>query len=361
MNRQPLVSVIMGVHNTKKEYLHAALESIISQTYYRIEFIIVDDASDEWCSTFLTDYCEEHKKKYNDYRITVLRNENNKGLTASLNIALRKAAGDYIARMDSDDISAPDRIERQVIYLEEHDDIDVLACGSYLFDGTGTAKFAGIYRKFEQERMKIRLSFANIEYTHPTVMFRRAFLEKNNLWYDEQIKKAQDYNMWVRCIEKGKLDSLQEVLFVSRIHDDRIGNRNEKEQRKFADVTKIMCLQKLLPYSTERQKYLYVHMRDVEMVGSAEENIELIRSLIKANEERRIYEPRIYREEVFFWWLRKALYKVNRHEGIKILENSYMIKNIFGVICPQIYRYVMDKLYSIKTKRIWYKKVMTEN
>ena len=167
--------------------------------------------------------------------------------------------------------------------------------------------------------------------------------------------------MWVRCIEKGKLDSLQEVLFVSRMHDDRIGNRNEKEQRKFADVTKIMCLQKLLPYSTERQKYLYVHMRDVEMVGSAEENIELIRSLIKANEERRIYEPRIYREEVFFWWLRKALYKVNRHEGIKILENSYMIKNIFGVICPQIYRYVMDKLYLIKMKRIWYKKVMTEN
>lgn len=356
---KPLVSVIMGVHNTKTEYLRKALESVLRQTYDNLELIVIDDASDAECADFLEIFREEQSRKFDD-RMRIYRNSSNKGLTVSLNIALEKASGVYIARMDSDDVCAPDRIMRQVSYMEHHRDIAVLACGAYIYDGTGNAEFAGIYRKFEQERMRIRLSLANIEFTHPAVMFRREFLHRHGLRYDETIRKAQDYNMWVRCIEKESWIPLQEALFVSRIHDDRIGS-NAGEQREWADITKVRCLKKLLPHSTERQEYLYAHMRDVELAGSVQENVELVRALIAANDKKRLYDPHIYRQEIFFWWLRKGLYPVNGRGGKRILQDSYMRRNIVYILIPQMCRYMLDKLHGRYVKYRWKKKVVTED
>lgn len=367
MSEEVLVSVVMGVYNTKTEYLQVALDSVLNQTYRKLEFIVIDDASEDWCSDFLEQYRQNRLMKYHDKRLQLFRNPENKGLTACLNIGLQKTSGVYVARMDSDDICLPDRIERQVTYLEEHKDIDVLACGTYIYTGNTlypkasdvkcNKQFAGIYRKFERERMKVVLSMANIEFTHPTVLFRSEFLQSQNLQYDESVKKAQDYNMWVKCSKKGRLDSVQELLFISRIHADQIGTKQTKEQRCFADVTKIRCLKELLPDASQRQQMLYACMRDTKLSGSVEENIELVRALVEANDRKKIYDPKIYREEMFFWWLRKALYRENQPDGIRILTDLYMIRNILKIAGIQMFRYIADLLHKKRIRLMWAKEL----
>lgn len=342
---EPLVSVIMCVYNTPEKYLREAIDSILQQNYKNLELIIVDDGSEEWCRAVLY--------SYNDKRVRLYKNDENIGLTASLNKSLLLARGKYIARMDADDICRKQRIVGQVTYMEKHEDTDVLACVAQIWDGGREKKFAGCYRTFEQERMKIRLSLANIEFTHPTVMFRKRFLEQYQLSYDEEYKKAQDYNMWVRCIEHGKLAVLQEPLFISRTYGSRIGNKNVGEQRAYADNTKLLCLKKLLPDYSARQGELYTHFRDTGMFGTVEENMALLKMLMESNDKKRIYDARIYREELFFWWFRKAFYKKNRVYRTSLMKNSYLRKNILHILGPQMMRYMADGLYKKGKKRSW--------
>lgn len=345
---KPLVSVIMSVCNTPEKYLREAIESILKQRYEKLEFIIIDDGSEAWCKEVLY--------SYTDARIRLYHNETNIGLTPSLNRALDYAEGDYIARMDADDISLPDRLGEQLNYLKNHRDVDVLACVACLWENGEKAGgkrscrgYAGIYRQFEQERMRVRLSLANIEFVHPTVMFRRSFLEQQHLRYDEVYKKAQDYNMWVRCIECGKLDVLQKPLFISRLHQERIGSNNVDEQQKYADDTKRMCLKRLLPDFTDRQAELYVHFRDVELYGSVEENMGLLDELLRANERLGIYDEKLYRQELLFWWFRKALNPVNKPYTKVLLWQICFEKSGWKIFCPQLCRYMAD--YADKYKK----------
>ena len=117
----PKVSIIMSVYNGEK-YLQEAIESILNQSYSGFEFIIVNDGS--------TDYTEEILNEYTDSRIVRINNQENIGLARSLNRAIETAHGELIARMDADDISAPDRFEKQVAYLDAELEVSVL--GTYM-------------------------------------------------------------------------------------------------------------------------------------------------------------------------------------------------------------------------------------
>lgn len=349
LKSDPLVSVIMSVYNTDEHFLKGAIESVLRQTYANIEFIIIDDASDSWCAKAL--------RQFVDKRLKVYRNKQNLGLTKSLNKALELACGDYIARMDSDDMCMEQRIEEQVRYLEKHKDIDVLACVSYIFDGKGSKRFACAYSCFAQERVRVQLSFDNIQFTHPSIMFRGDFLRENALFYDETKKKAQDYNMWVRCIERGKLHSLQKPLFVSRINDGQIGRCAPEEQRKDADSTKIFCMKRLVQNPEERQRDLYTHFRDVKLYGTVEENIQLIRLLVANNQVKKVYRSRVYCEEIFFWWFRKALNGANRKDRKRMLFSPYICWNVSRIIVQQSVRYVVDMIYQGIVKKKWYHEI----
>lgn len=339
-----LISVVMSVYNTEEKYLRAAIDSILNQTYKNFEFLIVDDCSESMYSKILY--------SYDDPRIRVIRNEENLGLTKSLNILFEHARGDYIARMDADDISFPQRLEKQLAYMEQHTDIDVLATATAIYEEGKQTAFSGIHRQYNQERNRIRLSWANISFPHPTVMFRSAFLRKWNLRYDEAIRKAQDYNMWVRCAQKGKLFVLQEPLLISRIHENQI-SANAKDQERCAAYTKLYCLSQVCSEYTERQAELYVHMRDTDMFGEAMENIELIRRLVAQNEKNKIYDPEKYCEELFFWWLRKSMYRKNKKYRNIILKNQYMKKHIRSIFIQGMYRYLGDKFYNEYFRLHW--------
>lgn len=220
-----LVSVIMSNFNTPESYLRASIESVLEQTYKNFEFIIVDDCS--------TDDSLSIIYAYHDERIVVLKNEKNLGITKSLNRALSVAKGEFIARMDADDICLPERFEKQVNYLMNN--LSVIVCGSAVeFIGNIEDKRNIVqYRKLpDRETFQINLFFANNpNIVHPSAMFNNVLLKKYNITYNENYKYAQDYRMWVECSKYGECVNLCDVLLKYRLHANAVSSDKKQEQR----------------------------------------------------------------------------------------------------------------------------------
>lgn len=192
--RERLVSVIMGVYNERDEkQLALAINSILSQTFEDLEFIICDDGSDEPCFLMLQKICE------GDGRICLLRHEHNRGLAAALNTCLARANGNYIARMDGDDISKPERIVKQLEYLEGHPGCALVGCGAELLDERGVWGERHPVQHPEKEDFLWGSPFI-----HPTVMVRREVLEQMGGYCTEDFAlRAEDYELFMRIYEAG--------------------------------------------------------------------------------------------------------------------------------------------------------------
>lgn len=231
-----LVSVIMANYNTPIEYLKIAIDSILNQTYSNFEFILIDDASNDESLDFIL--------SYDDSRIRLIRNPQNLGLTKSLNKGLSIAKGKYIIRMDSDDISLPKRIEKQLQYMESNP--DVFVCGTW-FEKFGVENIIRKPILDDSEWYRCQLLFSNTPITmcHPSVIIRKSMLDKYKVRYDESIRKAQDYAMWVECSKYGKMAILQDVLLKYRTHDNQISIGQKKEQYEYSDLISRRQLQKL--------------------------------------------------------------------------------------------------------------------
>lgn len=206
-----MVSVIMSVYNTGK-YLEEAIESIVNQTYQDFEFIIVDDCSSDRSLAIL----KEYEKRYDN--IKLLYNVKNIGLTKSLNKAISVAKGEFIARMDADDISELHRFERQIAYFEEHADIDILGTFSNDINGHGE-----IFRKRTtpvHHNDIVRMLPKLCPMAHPTVMFRKDRLASIG-FYNEKYRTSQDLEMWFRAAGVGlRFANIPEFLFKYRMDSD---------------------------------------------------------------------------------------------------------------------------------------------
>lgn len=211
MARETLISVIMSVHNAEA-YLKEAVESILSQTFKDFEFIVVDDASSDNSLKILESYPE----------IKIIKNTENLGLTKSLNIALRQAKGEYIARMDADDISLPNRLEVQKNFLDKNPHISVVGSAVEIIDGKKKTVHT------EPKSIEYFMKFKNIM-SHPTVMFRKKDIMSVGA-YDENFKYAQDYDLWSKLLGKGyKIANIDSPLLRYRIHENSITQGKTKD------------------------------------------------------------------------------------------------------------------------------------
>ncbi len=208
------VSVLMAVHNGEK-YLHQALDSILSQTYTDFEFIIVDDGSSDSTVPIVGGYAAR------DRRMVLVYNEANIGLTRSLNRGLELAQGEYVARMDADDISLPGRLNAQVSFLDDHPEVAVLGTAAYLIDPSGVQ---GQLIRFPESHDHLRwlMCFDN-PIIHPSVMFRRELVIRLG-GYDESVSTAQDFNLWYRIGRLAKLSNLQNVYLYLRKHIESVSS-----------------------------------------------------------------------------------------------------------------------------------------
>lgn len=227
--KKGLISVIMSNYNTPEEYLRDAIESILDQTYSDFEFIIVDDCS--------TDKSLDIIKSYTDTRIRIIKNETNMGITKSLNRALAVSKGEYIARMDADDICLPERFEKQIEFLNNNS--DVIVCGTWVeLFGDGASVYNEKYSRKnlpEKDLLRINLLFGNhMNIIHPTAMFNHQLLKNSNIAYNENYIYAQDYRMWVECSQKSNLANVPEILFKYRIHNKAVSSDKKNIQAQCA-------------------------------------------------------------------------------------------------------------------------------
>ncbi len=215
----PLVSVVMSVYNAE-QFLASAIESILGQTLRDFEFIIIDDGS--------TDNSFEIAARYQDSRIVLSRNLRNCGQAEALNAGISKAIGRYIARMDADDISMPNRFERQVTYFEEHPDLGVLSSQMITMDLSGET--TGFWRVPCAHSMIAWSIFFYSPLAHPAVMIRRALLVQFG-GYDPLLAPADDLGLWARLMMHTHMANLPDSLMRYRVHPSSLSRRKATIQR----------------------------------------------------------------------------------------------------------------------------------
>ncbi len=257
----PKISVLMPVYNPKEEYLRESIESILNQTYSDYEFIIINDSS--------TNNAKQVILSYDDSRIKYFENEENLGLIKTLNRGLELVTGEYIARMDQDDISLPERFAKQVDFLDNNKDIDVL--------GTWFKRFPkDIIMDLPSEDADIKefFLFNNNAIGHPTVMIRKSTLDKYDFKYNEEHKNAEDYGLWLNMMEKTKFANLPEVLLNYRLHENNISVASSKEQVDMAINLRLYYQKKYLGENyfedTRKIEEIKIKLNEKQIITSEE-------------------------------------------------------------------------------------------
>ena len=229
----PVVSILMPVFKTEP-FLREAVDSILSQTFTDFELIVLNDCS--------PGNAEDILDEYNDPRIARYRGKENVGFANVLNVGIQMAKGKYIARMDSDDISAPNRLEVQVDYLERHADIDLCSCGMILF---GAMEDQWI-RESDLETVRINALFFS-PILHAASVWRRDAFERLGLRFRQEMVPAEDYDLWCRALSYGlRLVNIPQCMYQYRIHPDQATGNMEKRLQK-EQVVREGYLHKLFP------------------------------------------------------------------------------------------------------------------
>lgn len=219
---EPRITVLMPVFNGG-EYVGAAIQSILGQTFGDFEFLIIDDGS--------TDASPAICRSYRDPRIRWIGNGENLGLIATLNKGLDLARGEYVARMDCDDISFPERFARQIEFMDRHPEIGL--CGTWYERDSNGGKTI-MKPAAEDHLIRFYLIFDTV-FAHNTIFFRRDILERYRLRYDPHYKYAEDYEFWVRCSRHTRLANIPEVLLRYHYHSGNTSNQFKSEQVRTAD------------------------------------------------------------------------------------------------------------------------------
>lgn len=222
----PIISIVMPVYNGQ-QFLTDAVESILAQSFPEFEFIIIDDGSTDSTFNLLQRFT-------GDTRIRLIKNPTNIGLSNSLNIGILLSNGKYIARMDADDISLSDRLQKQVEYMEGHPEVGVLGTNIAYIDDDGNFKGGGRPKDKQLESPKVIewLLLWRCCIYHPTVMIRRAILEYTGITYDPSFEPSEDHDLWTKLSKHTLIAKLPQVLVYYRVSIHSISRIRAEEQRK---------------------------------------------------------------------------------------------------------------------------------
>lgn len=316
----PKVSVLMPVYNAE-QYLARAIDSIIAQTFKDWELILIDDGSCDDIMSVLS--------KYDDERIYYVKNPVNMGLIKTLNRGIDYCEGEYIARMDADDISHPDRLKYQVDFMDKHP--------QYLMCGTN----ATVIDNNEQETGKIRNltdnNFLQINllfsppFVHPSVIVRTEVLQTNR--YDERYKHVEDYELWCRIARLGKVANISKALLQYRWHDSNVSVLNSKAQDVLKDKIITNELRRFDLEPTEDELYCHKITFNLYQLGKKtdidiskfDEIADWFSKLLERNKVKNIYKQPDF---TAFLWARWAVLCVSQKKYNKALVPPFASYNI---------------------------------
>ncbi len=294
MNLSPSVSVVMPVYNAE-DYLEESVESILGQSLRDFEFIIIDDGSTDESPKILDQYQEL------DSRVRVLH-EPNSGIAASLNLAIRMAAGKYIARMDADDISLPNRLARQVEFMEGRPEVGVCGTGCRHFgDRRGVATPAADF-----DKIRCQLLFWPVM-VHPTVMMRREVILREGLFYRTDFEEGEDYELWYRFSQCCRMANVPETLVSVRMHGGQKHQRRDEFLDRWANIVRREAIRALGIEPTDEDIRLHQsicrgnYAKSRDCVEKAEN---WLCRLLEASEKNHVLDPATLAQVVFECWCR---------------------------------------------------------
>lgn len=231
--KSPQLTVLMSVYNDEK-YLKRSIDSILNQTFRDFEFIIINDGS--------TDSTLKILHKYTDHRIIIIDNIENLGLSKSLNKGLELSKGEYIARQDSDDVSSPKRLEKQVAFLNAKTEYGLVGCWSYKISEENKIMDKEMF--FTEHDDIIAMLLVENHFIHSSVMFRKCCIDKIG-GYNERLKYAQDYDLWLRMSEYYKVANIGEFLQSWRYGKHGISYNKREEQKRCALLIRDNFMQRI--------------------------------------------------------------------------------------------------------------------
>lgn len=323
----PVVSILMPVYNTSR-YLREAVDSILSQTFSDFELIVLNDCS--------PDNAEEILDEYKDPRIVRYLGKENVGLANVLNIGMLMAKGKYIARMDSDDLSTPNRLEVQVDYLEQHPDIDLCSCGMTLFG----AKDGKWVRESDPDKVKISALFFS-PILHASSVWRKESFEGMGLRFEQEMVPAEDYDLWCRALAKGlRMVNIPDCMYLYRIHANQA---TENTGRTFLREVEVRnrFLHAIYPDAGEKA---IADIASMKSCSDPEVFKRIAGALLDLNTKSRFFDTEKLREQLdkrrqylvgellrqrFSWKLFNSLSMKERIKGIGI--NGYFLKHFFEI------------------------------
>ena len=293
------VTVLLPVYNGE-QYLHDTIRSILAQTYQDFEFLVVDDGS--------TDRSAHIIGSYSDPRIRVLVNPERLKLSGALNRGLDEAQGKYIARMDADDIALPDRLEKQVEFLDKNPQVGIWGTSIEVFGQTQQRTDI-----FPRTSVDIR-SYALFDcpFCHPTVMIRKNVFNDHRLRYDGSYYPTEDFELWSRAIELFPSVNLEDVLLRYRIHEKSMTGADWDEMdRQAARVIEprlqqlgIPCKQDELVFHRNIGRGRSVCLQNLADIERAEE---WLLKLINRNKKRKCYDEMSLQKVVQTVWFRVCM------------------------------------------------------
>ena len=235
MSKLPLVSVLIPMYNAEKT-IESALESIQKQSYPNLEIICVDDGSDDSTLSIV------ERRAELDRRIKP-HSHKHRGIVYSRNRLIELSKGEYLAKMDADDISRLDRIEKQVRYMESNPDIIASGAAMGLFNEKGTL---GVIARPANHEVLLFRQLRGVPILNPVSIIRRSALLSSNIRYIEKYAYAEDYRLFFDLSRVGKLGNLPDVLGYHRQHPNQISVKYRKQQEKNAveiraDIYRFLC------------------------------------------------------------------------------------------------------------------------
>lgn len=207
MAKPPKVSVVMPAYNAEK-YIAEAIESILNQTFRDFEFIIVDDGSTDRTWEIINDYASR------DSRIVPLKNEKNLKIAKTLNYGISCCHGKYIARMDADDWSYPNRLEKQVAFMEKNCEIGISGGSMEIMDEEDRVFSSRRYRTCDQDIRKNIFKYS--PFCHPSIIFRTDIFRKTD-GYEHDYLLAEDYDLYFKLGRFCKFGNLEDTLLKYRL------------------------------------------------------------------------------------------------------------------------------------------------
>lgn len=283
-NDTPLVSVLMSIYE-RTDFIKDSVNSILQQTVEDLELIIVVEYS-----PYQEAICAE-LEAFDDERIVVIRNEKKLGFAASLNVGIEAAKGTYLARMDDDDISLPERLEKEVKFLEKNPDISVVG-GWIRFFGNQTGEE---HRPLEHEALRV-WAIKECPMFHPTVMIRKTDMDRCGFRYNPEWL-TEDYELWLRMLGELKFANIPEVVLNFRASGKNATvEKAQKVQNNHLDLMRRTMKSELgLDFTRDemlvlRWPHLAYECYNTDAIIELRESV--IKRITNANNEKNVYNPK---------------------------------------------------------------------